>query len=166
MVWNLFPFKGDRKFGEKAEVTEHQIWACRGAESPGWFDVLPNSYVWDMMHEWACCYDEAANHQLPIAVAFCIIQIVSKEECSTLMQNLMQIHCSTHSVILNVTATQYTCSLKGIYHSHQLVQWSHQCSHTYIPALSPWLQGCINVMQTVLITVKMTALFLDRPHIF
>ena len=28
----------------------------------------------------------------------------------------MQIHCSTHSVILNVIATQYTCSLNSIYH--------------------------------------------------
>ena len=27
----------------------------------------------------------------------------------------MQIHCSTHSVILNVTATQYTCSLNSVY---------------------------------------------------
>ena len=30
--------------------------------------------------------------------------------------NLMQICCSTCSVILNATATQYTCSLNGIYH--------------------------------------------------
>ena len=36
--------------------------------------------------------------------------------------NLMHMHCSTHSVILNVTATQYTCSLKGVYHPHGLVQ--------------------------------------------
>ena len=41
--------------------------------------------------------------------------MVSMEECSSLMQNLMQIYCSTHSDILNVTATQYTCSLNGIY---------------------------------------------------
>ena len=32
------------------------------------------------------------------------------------MQNLMQIRCSTHSVILNATTTQYTCSLNSIYH--------------------------------------------------
>ena len=35
------------------------------------------------MHEWACCRDEAANHQLPIAVAFWVIQTVSIEECSS-----------------------------------------------------------------------------------
>ena len=56
-----------------------------------------------MIYEWMCCRDEAANYQLSIAMAFRIIQIVSKEECAILMQNLMQICCSTHSVILNVT---------------------------------------------------------------
>ena len=38
------------------------------------------------MHEWACCHDKAANHQLPIAAAFWIIWIVSMEECSSLKQ--------------------------------------------------------------------------------
>ena len=91
---------------------------CRGAESPGWFDVLPKNSAWDMMYEWAHCHDEAANPQLPTAVALSIIRIVSMEECSSSMQNLMQICCSTHSVILNVTATQYTCSFSGAYHPH------------------------------------------------
>ena len=71
-----------------------------------------------MIHEWMHCCDEAVNHQLPIAGAFLIIQIVSVEECLNLMQNLMQVHCSTHSVFLNVTTTQYTCSLNDIYHPH------------------------------------------------
>ena len=57
--------------------------------------------------------DEAANHQLPIAAACLIIQIVSVEECSSLMQNLMQICCSTCSVILNGTATHI--------HAHSMV---------------------------------------------
>ena len=70
------------------------------------------------MHEWASCRDEAANHQLSIAAAFGIIQIVPMEKYSSLTQNLMQMHCSTRSVILNVMATQYTCSLNGIYHPH------------------------------------------------
>ena len=35
---------------------------------------------------------------------------VSPEEYSTLTHHLMQIYCSTRSVILNVGATQYTCS--------------------------------------------------------
>ena len=72
-----------------------------------------------MMHEWACCCDEAAaNHQLPIAAAFRINRIVSAEERSGLTQNLMQIRCCTCSVILNAMATQYTCSLSGVYHLH------------------------------------------------
>ena len=48
-----------------------------------------------MMYEWVHCPDEAANHQLPIAAGVSIIQIVSMEECSGLMQNLMQICSST-----------------------------------------------------------------------
>ena len=99
-----------------------------------------------MVREWMHCCGEAANHQLPIAAAFWIIQIVSTEECSSLLQNLMQSCCSTHSVILNATATQYTCSLNGVYHTHWLVKSSlfmhvhsspfslaarlHQCHHT------------------------------------
>ena len=79
------------------------------------------------------CPNEAAKHQLPIAVAFWIIQIVSVEECSSLVQNLMHIHCSTCSVILNAMATQYTCSFNGIYRLHWLVQWSHHCSQVHIP---------------------------------
>ena len=65
----------------------------------------------NVMHEQVYRRNEAANHQLPIAVTFWIIQIVSAEECSSLTQNLMQIHCSTCSVILNATATQYTYSM-------------------------------------------------------
>ena len=45
--------------------------------------------------------------------AFWVIQIVSVEECSSLTQNLMQSHCSTCSVTLSVTATQYTGSLNA-----------------------------------------------------
>ena len=45
----------------------------RGAESPGWFNVLPKNSAWNMIHEQAHCHDEAANHQLPIAVAIFIV---------------------------------------------------------------------------------------------
>ena len=118
-----------------------------------------------MMHEWMRCHDEAANHQLPIAVTFWIIQIVSTEECSTLIQNRMQIHCSIHSGILNATATQYTCSLNGIYRPW-LAQWSRHCSHMCIPVLSPLLPGYSDVTHTILIILKMVGLFLNRPHIY
>ena len=137
---------------------------CRGTESPGWFHVSSKNSAWDVMHEWACCQDEAADHQLPIAAAFWIIQIVSLEECSSSTQNLMQIHCSTRSVILNATATQYTCSLEGIYYPHWLVQWSHWCSHMHIPVHSPWLPGYSDVTQTILVVFTTAGLFPDRPY--
>ena len=138
---------------------------CRGAESPGWFDVSPKHSAWDMMHEQASCPNEAANHQLPIAVVFWIILIASTEECSSLMQHLMQIHCYTRTVILNIMTTQYTCSLNGIYGPHWLVQWSHPCSHMHIPVLSPWLPGYTDVAQTILVILTMVGFFPNRPRI-
>ena len=100
---------------EKARSHRAPNLGCRRVESPGWFGILLKIFAWDVMHEWAHCRVEAANHQLPIAGAFWISWIVSMEECSSLMQNLMPIRCSTRSVILNVIATQYTCSLNSIY---------------------------------------------------
>ena len=79
-----------------------------------------------MMYKLVYCPDEAANHQLQIAVAFWIIQIVSTEDCLSLTQNLMQIPSCTCSVILNKMVPQYKCSPTGIYHSHS-VQWSCRC---------------------------------------
>ena len=118
----------------------------------------------DLMHEGAHCHDEAANHQLPIVAAFWIIWIVSTEEFSSLMQCMMQIRYSIHSVILNATATQYTCSLNGVYRPHWLVQWNHHCSHMCIPVHSPWLPGYIHLVQTIPIISTIAALFPDRPH--
>ena len=46
---------------------------CRGAESPGWFDVSLKNSAQDVMHEWVHCCDEAANHQLPTAAAVLVI---------------------------------------------------------------------------------------------
>ena len=117
--------------------------ACRGTESHGWFDVSPKNSAWDVIHEQAHCHDKAANHQLPIAAAFGIIWIVSTEECSSLTQNLVQICC--HSVILNVTATQYTCLLNRVCCPHWLAQWSRHCSCMLIPVHSPQLPGYIDV---------------------
>ena len=137
-------------FLEKNRTHRALIWAIGRCWVTWWFDVLPKNSAWDVMHEWMHCRDKAANHQLPIAAAFWIKQIVSMEECSVLVQNLMQIRCSTCSVILNVTATQYTCSLNGVYHPHWLAQWSHHCSHMCIPVHSPWLPGYIDIMKAVL----------------
>ena len=36
-----------------------------GAESPGWFDVLPKNSAWHVMQEWAHCCDEAAISRCP-----------------------------------------------------------------------------------------------------
>ena len=96
--------------------------------------------------------------------AFWITCTVSVEECSSLTQNLMKIRCSTHSVILNVMATQYTCSLNGVYHPCWLGQWSCHCSRMRIPVHSPWLPGHIDVTQTILVILTTAGLFPDRPH--
>ena len=116
-----------------------------------------------MMQAVTCCRDEAVSHHLSIAAAFWIIWIFSKEECSSLMQNLGQFRCSMPSVILNAAATQYTRSIKGVHRPHWLVQWSHPCSYTHIPVHSPWLPGSIHVTQTILLILTMAGLFLGRP---
>ena len=149
----------------KARSHRASILGYRGAESPGWFDVLQKNSAQDVVHEQVLCCDEAANHQLPMALGFRIIQIVSMEECSSLMQNLMQIRWPPHSVILNAMATQYTRSFSGVYRPHWLVQWSRHCSHMCIAVHSPWLLGYTDVVQTVLVILTVAGLFLDRPHI-
>ena len=163
MVWILFPFKSYFSFG-KARSRRVPNLGYRGAESPGWFGVLIKISARDVMHERSHWPNEAANHQLPMAVAFWIIWIFSTQECSSLMQNLMQIRCFTSSVILNETATQYTCSLNSVYHPHWLVQWSHHHSCMHIAVYFPWLLGYISVTQTILIILTMTGVFPDRPH--
>ena len=58
------------------------------------------------MHERACCGDEAANHQLPTAVVFSIIPVVSVEKCSlnakfdagSLLYLLSHFECDGHTV--------------------------------------------------------------------
>ena len=87
------------------------------------------------------------------------------EESSSLTQNVMQMCYSNSSVILNAMATQYTCSLSGVYSPHWLVQWSRHCSHMRIPAHSPWLPGYIDVTLTFLVILTMVGLFLERPRI-
>ena len=115
------------------------------------------------MHEWLCCCNETANHQLPIAAVFWILQIMSTEECSSLMQNLMCICCSTSSVILNEMTTQYTRSLSGVYHPHWPVQWSRHCSWCAFQStlFGWWLLR--TVTQTVFIILATAGFFLDRP---
>ena len=119
-----------------------------------------------MMHEQVWCCDKAASQQVPKAVAFWIIWIVSMEKCSSLTQNFMQICCSTSSVILNVIATQYTCWLNGVY-CPPLTSTvrSSLFMHAHSSPLS-LLPGYIDAVQTVLVILSMAALFPDRPCIF
>ena len=161
----LFPFKDDfsfRKSQKSRAPNLHYYMIVVGLGHLG--DLM---FCQKIVHEmWymkgGCCCDEAANHQLPIAAAFWITQIVSAVEGSSLRQNLMQIHCCTCSVILNSMATQCTCSLDRVYHPHWLVQWSH-CSHMRIPVHPPWLPGYIDVIQTILIILTMAGLFPTVP---
>ena len=114
----------------------------------------------DLYHTFICTALIATSPK-----AFLIIWMVSVEEGSSLMQNLMQVHCCLQSVILNVMATQYTCSLNGVCHPHWLVQWSSRYSCMHIPVHSPWLPGFIDVSQNVLIVLIMALIFPGRPHI-
>ena len=163
MVWNLFPFKSDFSFkkSQKSQSSRSRLYG-------GWVTrviwcfakkLCMRCYAWDGVLSWW-----SSNHQLPITGAFWIIKIVCAEECLRLTQNLMQICCSTCSVLLNVMATQYTCSLNDIYCPHWLVQWSRHCSRMCIPVHSAWLPGYIDVTQIVLIVLTMAGLFLDRLH--
>ena len=141
---------------------------CRGAESPGWFDVLPKNCT---RHDaWAGMLSgHIVVRKLPVAHSCGLLShqnnVCLMQKCSSWMQNLMQIHCSTRSVILKVTATQYTHSLNGLYRPHWLVQWSHPCSRMRIPVHSPWLPGYICMIQVTLIILTTTCLFPDRPHV-
>ena len=128
---------------------------CRGAEPPGWFDVLPKN-----------CMRSDVIMKLPITVTnSCgLWNHWNREERSSFTQNLMQICCSTCSVILNAMTTQCTCSLNVVYCPHWLVQWSHHCSRMCIPVHSPGLPGDINAAQTILVILTTAGLFLDRPR--
>ena len=141
------PYQRWFKFREKPEDAGCQIWAVGVLSHLG--DLM---FHQNTLHKTWCISDEAeaASAQLPIAAVFWIIPIVSMEECSSLKQNLIQICFSTHAVILNAMATEYTCSLNGIYHPHWLVHWRPRCSHMNIPVHSPWLPRYIDV-QTILV---------------
>ena len=138
-----------------------------GAESPRWFDVLPENSAEDVMHEW-----EGAllwwSCQSPVAHSRGLLNHLNSFHGGMfkLKANLMQIHSSTHSVILNVTATQYTYSLNGVYRPHWLAQWSHHCTRMCIPVRSPGLPAYIDVTPTILVVLTMVGLFLDRPYIY
>ena len=92
--------------------------------------------AWVGVLSWWSCQSPVAN-----SCGLLKYQIVSVEECSSLMQNLMQIFCSTRSFWM----WQYMCSLSGVYCPHwlgtcafmhvhsspfSLAARLHQCHHT------------------------------------
>ena len=74
--------------------------------------MSPKNSVQDVMHEQACCCDEAANHQLPIAANFWIIWIISTEECLS----LIQIWCR----FIALLTRHFECDDRTV---HMLTQW-------------------------------------------
>ena len=116
---------------------------CRGAESSGWFHVPPKNCTRcdaraGTLSWWSCQSAVARSCGL---LNHCIGSV---EECSSLTQNLVQIRGSTQlSHILNVTATQDTCSLSCIYHLHWPVKSSlFMHAHSSPLSLAPTLHWC------------------------
>ena len=81
------------------------------------------------------------------------------------MQNLMQIHCSTRSLILNVTTTQYTCTLNSVLHPPDLyseVIIVHTCAfQSTLPGCQVPSMSC----KPPLFILKKAGLASDRPYI-
>ena len=67
-------------------------------------------------------------------------------------------------LILNVMATQYTCSLNSIYRPHWLVQWSRHCSPMCIPVHSPWCQVTLTLHKPFSLYKQRLDFFLEWPH--
>ena len=70
-------------------VAGHQILAVGGVSYLSDLMFCQKNSARDLIHKRVHCCDEAANHQLLLAAAFLIIQIVYAEECVSLMQILM-----------------------------------------------------------------------------
>ena len=164
-VWNLFPFKGDFSFG-KSQKSQGAKYGLYG----GWVTWMIWCFLKNLFTRcdaWASVLLSWWSWQSPVAHSCSLLNHLESfwGEMFKLNANLKQIHCSTDSFILNVMATQYTCSLNGIYHPHWLLQWSHHCSCRFIPVHYPWLPGYINITQTILIKLTMAGLLLDTPCI-
>ena len=105
MVWNLFPFTSNFSFGKKQKSQGIKSGLWRGLVIwTNWCfakNSAQNKTAWAGMLSWWSCQSPVAHS----CGLFWTIWRVSAEECSSLMQNLMQIHCSTGAAILNVMAT-------------------------------------------------------------
>ena len=105
---NTLPVQRWFWFREMSEVAGSQIWIVGGWTTWVIWCFTKNS-VLDKIYEWAHCHDEAANHQLPIAMAFWIIWIVSRRGMSklntkfyadSLFYSLNHFECDGHTVYM------------------------------------------------------------------
>ena len=121
-----------------------------------------------------------------------VLLVASLPECGSLLRYLPIIeafmpqfyllcsHCIFPESLLNHPNSFHGGMFKlchfewGSHTVHRLTQWhlpppltstvKLSCSHIHIPVHSPWLPGYISVVQTILATLTMARLFLDRPH--
>ena len=117
-VWNLFPFKGDFRFGKSQKPLLIAASTCSTfsgvllvADLPERGSLSTNSQpsLKHLCHTFIC----AALITL-YPKAFWIIWIVSTEECSSLTQNLMQIHCYTRSFWMQGRHSPYAQSMESM----------------------------------------------------
>ena len=78
---------------------------CRRLKSPRRFGTLPKNSAQDVIHEQAHCCDEAANHQLPIAIDLLnhpnsshrgIFKLNAKSDADLLLY--LHFECDSHTV--------------------------------------------------------------------
>ena len=153
------PFQRYFYFWEKPEIAGCQIWAVEGLSHLG--DLMFHQKLCTrfdactgVLSQWSCQSPIAHSCSLlnhPNSFCRRMLTLSTKSNADSLLDSL----------ILNVTATQYTCSLNGIYDPQWPVQWSCHCSHMCIPVHSPWLPGYIDVKPTVLLILTMAGLFPD-----
>ena len=166
MVGNLFPFKGNFSFRESQESQDTKY----GLQW-GWVTWV----IWRFTKKLCMKRDAWAgvwlwwSHQSPVAHSCGLLnypnsfhrgmfKLKAKLDADLLLYSL------SHDAV-NASATQYTCSLNGIYFPHRQVQWSCHCSHMCIPVHSPWLPGYITVVKTILVILTKSLLPPYRPHI-
>ena len=139
------------------EVIGHQIWTVGEGNCVIWCFTKKHCArhnAWSStLSLWSC--------QSPVVHSYSLLNLLNSSHRGMFKLNakLDGICCCTCSVILNVMATQYTCSLNGVYCPQWLLQWSHHCSCMHIPVHSLWLPGYINVMQTILVILTMLDFF-------
>ena len=122
---------------------------CREVESPGWFDVLLKNSAWYVawtgaLSWWSC--------QSTVTNSFSLLNHLNNFHREMFKLNAkFDADSLLYSVTLNVIATQYTCSLNGIYCPHSLVKLS-LLTHMHSSSLS--LAARINrCLTTVLATI-------------